>query len=86
MIDPEYLRKIYTIEYCPNCDSEQVIYTKGITACPNCGFPLAPCSCCSECDYNTCPYGCSGTYKDKYKKITNPIISKDEAQRLYQYL
>lgn len=86
MINITNLRKIYTIEYCPNCDSEQVIYTQGITACPNCDFPLAPCSCCSKCDYETCPYGCTGTDKDKYKKITNPIITKDEVQRLYPYL
>ena len=45
----------YTIEWCPYCDTEEVIYAEGITACPNCGAPLAPCSMCDECDYETCP-------------------------------
>jgi hypothetical protein len=76
----------YTIEYCPHCDSEQVIYAKGITACPECGAPLAPCSMCVSCDYATCPYGCTGGEEDSHKTITNPHISKEIAKKLYKLL
>ena len=76
----------YTIEYCPNCDSEQVIYATGITACPECGQPLAPCSVCVSCDYETCPYGCTGGTEDSYKKVTNPPIPKDMAEKIYKLL
>lgn len=74
----------YTIEYCPFCDSEQVIFAEGITACPTCGKPLAPCSVCEDCNYDTCPYGCDGK-NDEYKKVTNRKITKEE-QLLYKYL
>ena len=76
----------YTVEYCPFCDSEQVIYAKGITACPNCGKPLAPCSMCDDCDYTTCPYGCTGAPDDEYKEITNPAIPKKLAEEIYKKL
>ena len=76
----------YTIEYCPFCDSEQVIYAKGITACPECGKPLAPCSMCEECNYATCPYGCTGGVEDEHKEVTNPPISRKKAQKIYGML
>lgn len=76
----------YTIECCPFCDTEQVIFAKGVTACPNCGKPLAPCSMCENCDYSTCPYGCTGGAEDEFKKITNEAISKERAKALYKLL
>ena len=76
----------YTIEYCPFCDTEQVIYAKGVTACPNCGKPLAPCSMCENCDYSTCPCGCTGGAEDEFKKVTNEPISKEQAKELYKLL
>ena len=75
----------YTIEYCPWCNSDQVIFAKGVTACPNCDKPLAPCSMCNGCDYSTCQYGCDGTENDKYKTVTNRKITQEE-QDLYKYL
>lgn len=75
----------YTIEYCPWCESEVVIFATGVTACPKCGKPLAPCSVCDTCDYETCPYGCDGSERDEYKKITNRSITKAE-QKLYAIL
>lgn len=74
----------YTLEYCPWCDSEQVIYAEGVTACPDCGKPLAPCSMCEECDYDTCPYGCTGGAEDEFKPITNPPISPELADMIYK--
>ena len=81
----------YTIEYCPFCDQEVVIRSHGITACPSCGKPLAPCSVCSlaftgcyaDCnpDENTetgCPYGCTGGAEDEFKPITNPPMTAEE--------
>lgn len=76
----------YTIEYCPFCDSEQVIFAKGITSCPNCGKPLAPCSMCEKCNYETCHYGCTGGEEDEFKKVTNPAISKEMVETLYKLL
>lgn len=84
--DAKTARENFVIEYCPFCDSEQVIFADGITACPGCGKPLAPCSLCEDCDYNSCPYGCTGGPEDEFKKVTNPTISKEEAQRLYALL
>lgn len=75
----------YTIEWCPWCDSEQVIFSKGVTACPNCGLPLAPCSMCESCNYDDCPYDCDGTENDERKLITNREITEEE-QKLYKYL
>ena len=75
----------YTIEHCPWCDSEQVIFAKGVTACPSCGKPLAPCSLCESCDYSKCLYGCDGSAKDEQKPITNRAITREE-QQLYQYV
>lgn len=76
----------YTIEYCPWCDSEQVIYAEGVTACPTCGKPLAPCSMCEGCDFTTCPYGCTGGPEDEFKPITNPPISEEMADEIYKLL
>ena len=76
----------YTIEMCPNCMTEQVIYSKGITPCSNCGHPLAPCSVCESCNYDTCPYGCDGTENDSYKRATNPVIPENLQEKLYSEL
>lgn len=88
-VGKENIRKInlddYTVEYCPFCDSEQVVFSKGITACPNCGTSLAPCSMCEDCDYGACPYGCNGS-DDEFKEITNPPISKEFVKRIYRFL
>ena len=72
----------YTIEYCPYCESEVAIRSHGITTCPSCGKPLAPCSvCCAErgdCNYGLCPYGCTGGAEDEFKPITNPPMTEEE--------
>lgn len=79
----------YCIEMCPGCGNEEVIFAKGITRCPDCGYPMAPCSVCREyreCDYASCPYGCNGTDDDGRKKPTNPDISREETEGLYPLL
>ena len=75
----------YTIEYCPWCDTDQVIFANGVTACPNCGKSLAPCSMCEGCNYANCPYECDGSENDGNKPITNRPITEEERQ-LYKYL
>ena len=60
----------YTIEYCPYCDQEVAIRSHGITACPSCGKPLAPCSMCAiernGCMFPApCSYGCKGGAEGK---------------------
>lgn len=74
----------YTIEYCPWCDMDQVIFSKGVTRCPECGKPLAPCSMCEEC-VQDCPYGCDGTENDANKEVTNRDITTEE-KTLYALL
>ena len=80
----------YTIEGCPFCDQDVAIRSHGITACPSCGKPLAPCSvCCLEysgcysdlrgCALpDPCPYGCTGGPEDEFKPITNPPMTDEE--------
>ena len=73
----------YTIEYCPYCDQEVAIRSHGITACPSCGKPLAPCSVCFDeqggCEVlKSCPYGCTGGTEDEFKPITNPHMTAEE--------
>ena len=81
----------YTIEWCPFCDQEVAIRSHGITSCPSCGKPLAPCSVCclafkgcyADCnpDENAetgCPYGCTGGASDEFLPITNSPILEEE--------
>ena len=80
----------YTIEYCPYCEQEVAIRSHGITACPECGKPLVPCSvCCLEysscysdlrgCKLpDPCPYECTGSAEDEFKPITNPPMTEEE--------
>lgn len=71
----------YTVEYCPWCEEEVVIHAEGITACPTCGKPLAPCSVCWD-TYGgcckPCPYGCTGGEEDERKPVTTPPITQEE--------
>lgn len=75
----------YTTEFCPYCEGEQVIFSKGITKCPECGKPLVPCSVCKECT-SDCPYGCDGTENDEHLKPTNRSITKDEIEAMRKKL
>lgn len=76
----------YTIEFCPHCETEVAIRSHGVTACPVCGKPLAPCSVCHDerggCHaMEPCPYGCStggSGAEDENKAITNPPMTPEE--------
>lgn len=70
----------YTLEYCPFCEQEVAIRSHGITACPSCGKPLAPCSVCNvdDNDCTKCPYGCTCSAEDEFKPITNPPMTAEE--------
>lgn len=76
----------YTIELCPTCENEVVIHAIGVTACPVCGAPLAPCSVCGDCDhscdYGTCPYGCTGGESDDHKEPTTVPVSKETMEEV----
>ena len=76
--DGTYRVQDYTYEWCPNCKNDVVIYSQGITACPNCGEPLVPCSQCEDCDYDTCPYNCAECGNHIQASINNPPITKEE--------
>lgn len=90
VLDKDDLAELFTIEVCPICGFEQVIWSHGVTACPECNAAMAPCSVCmderGECDYNNCPYGCDGTDNDSKKQITMPAISVEDAALLYSFL
>ena len=76
MVDKhKYKWEDYTMEYCPFCENEVVVYSNCVTACPYCGRPLAPCSMCEEC-VDDCPYGCDGVH-DEEKQI-DKYITADE--------
>lgn len=66
----------YTLELCPYCDTEVVIYSKGVTACPQCKKPVVPCSVCDTCP-SICPYGCTGKYSDRFLRITKHITQQE---------
>lgn len=85
-VNKEKVKERYCVEMCPGCGNEQVIYTTGITPCPDCGYPIAPCVMCESCDYQSCPYGCDGTESDSKKAVTRPMISRRAAAMLYPYL
>lgn len=79
--------KDYVIEWCPNCCTEQVIYSTGITICPECGFPLLPCSLCQEETCATCPYGGTGGGDEaELKKKAKPPIDRKLAKKLRHLL
>ena len=75
----------YTFEYCPFCENEVVIHATGITACPECGKPLAPCSVCERCS-NPCPYGCTGGEADETKPVTMPPMTQAEIDFAREHL
>lgn len=80
-----YDPKDYTIETCPVCGREEVIHIKGVTRC-RCGYPLAPCSVCENCNYATCPYGCDGTSKDAEKPCDHEALADNIQRKLYSLL
>lgn len=67
----------YTTDYCPVCQSIKVIYSKGLTACPDCGQVLYPCRACEDCDYDDCIYGLGSSVKPI---ANNPPVSVREIQ------
>ena len=77
---------VFTIEVCPNCGNEEVIWAKGVTRCPDCGASIAPCSVCDTCNYATCSYGCDGSPDDLKIPVTMPDISTEIAEELYRHL
>lgn len=66
----------YTLEECPNCESEVVIRATGISRCPCCGKPILPCTTCSSCT-TPCPYGYTGRFNERLKPTNPPITQKE---------
>lgn len=79
-VEPEHTGRYrfedYTLEECPNCESEVVIRASGISRCPRCGKPILPCTVCSSCR-TPCPYGYTGRYGERLRP-TNPPLSLEE--------
>ena len=87
------LRKMFTIEMCPCCGFETIVWSHGVTKCQHCNVPIAPCGVCmdehGDCNYLKCPYGCDGTEHDLEKDITMPDIifdSIEACEKLYSVL
>lgn len=62
----------YTVEWCPYCEQEVVIYAHVITECPECGEKLFPCSVCTQ-ECCNCPYEMG---EQKALRITEEEIEK----------
>lgn len=43
-------------ETCPNCEAEVRVPNDRVSLCPECGWPIRPCSMCQECK-DPCPHG-----------------------------
>ncbi len=72
----------YTVELCPECGEETVVFVHGITPCQHCGCPVLPCSVCN---------GCGDCELEKLSKenggvATNREILKKEASIAYAVL
>lgn len=76
----------YTIEWCPHCDTEQVIYSEGVTACLKCHKPLLPCSVCEDgCRITQpCPYDMTGALGDDKIPVIRKITSAEKKWYLKQ--
>ena len=75
----------YTVDFCEDCQKLQVVFSVGITACPDCGKPLYPCTGCSErgrCQVYDCMYGTPFTFYPELnaKQANNPAISRFEQE------
>nr|WP_303182483.1 hypothetical protein [Lachnoclostridium phocaeense] len=70
----------YTIEMCPECGEEVVIFSEGITDCSTCGYPVVPCSVCEGRPCDHCPY------EQDIKRSNNRRILKMEAKIAYSIL
>lgn len=49
--------KHITFEWCPYCEYEVEIYSKGVQQCPSCSEEILPCSECVKQNCLKCPYG-----------------------------
>lgn len=63
----------YTVEWCPYCEQEVVIYAHTITECPECGEKLFPCSVCNTQECSACLYE---TGEKKVLRITEEEIEE----------
>lgn len=45
-----------TLEWCPHCEREVEIYSKGAQQCPSCLEEILPCSECIKQNCLKCPY------------------------------
>ena len=53
--------KHITFEWCPYCEYEVEIYSKGVQQCPSCSEEILPCSECVKQNCLKCPYEKSDT-------------------------
>lgn len=75
----------YTIEMCPECGEETIIFSDGITPCRNCGAPVIPCSECSgKGNCNDCDF--LKIRKEYGGMATNRKVLKKEAAIVYPML
>ena len=86
----EEIRKKFTIEYCPICDKETIIYAKGVTRCQYCHHALIPCSVCEKCTLSNevCPYLEEVNTDDADRIVNNPDLnlSEEDIKKIYSSL
>lgn len=52
----DYYLEDYIVETCGGCDEDVVIYSEGVTYCPQCGKINSPCNACENSDCNNCEF------------------------------
>ena len=87
------LQKLFTVEWCPCCNFETIIWSRGISRCQFCGSPIVPCSACHYSNgdgcYEKCPYSCGEVSYSSEQDITMPKIefeTVEDCELLYSFL
>lgn len=81
---------MFTIEFCPWCNADQIIFAHGTTKCPDCGHVLIPCSVCidmyGDClGHEECPYKEVEDTPEEKKVATNVPINLTEEEQAFIY-
>lgn len=63
-------------ETCPRCEAEVRVPSDRVSLCPECGWPIRPCSMCHECQ-GKCPWGDDETYALFAEDVQIAFVRKD---------
>lgn len=66
-------------ETCPRCEAEVRVPNDRVSLCPECGWPIRPCSMCHECQ-GKCPWGDDATYALYAEDVQIAFVQKSTDQ------